>query len=267
MITPPAEVEPAVPVLEMADAAIASLHVPDAILVDHVQWKVLAGEYWVIGGASASGKSDLLTTAAGLMRPVRGEVRLFGQRLALLPESDRLRLQLRVGIVFGHGGRLFNHLSLGENLSLPLCYHQNCVPAATHQRVQTVLESMELASVVDLTPMAASRNIRQRVALARALVLSPRLLFLDNPLVGVDPRETRWWLEFLDALVRGHPLLGGCPLTIVAGTDDFQPWASHGSHFGLIDRGQLAVLGTWDDVQRHTNPALRELLPLDSLES
>lgn len=258
--------QPETALLEMADVAISAIRTPERVIIDAVRWTVRAGEYWVVGGLPASGKSDLLATAAGLMRPARGSIRLFGKDVNRLHEEERLQSQLRVGMVFGGGGRLFNNLTVGENLALPLCYHENCHPSSSQDRVTAVLESLDLAEVTHNTPVALNRNQRQRVGLARALVLSPELLFLDNPLAGIDARETRWWMEFLDGLRKGHPLLHGRPITLVAGTDDLQPWTEHGQQFALIDRGQFVAVGTAAELMKQENPALRQLLPLDWLE-
>jgi phospholipid/cholesterol/gamma-HCH transport system ATP-binding protein len=254
------------PVLEMTDVAVASVHVPDRIIIDHVDWTVQRGEFRVIGGLPASGKSDLLATAAGLMRPLRGTVRLFGTELDHLHENERLAVQLRVGVVFGYGGRLFNHMTVAENLALPLCYHRNCAPTTAEERVQTVLRLMELAEVAHETPVVLNRNLRQRVALARALVLSPELLFLDNPLTSIDPREARWWIKFLEALRQKHPILEGREATIVVGTDDLRLWGEGDHQFAFIHEGRLLAVGRRADLLQQHNPVLRQLLPLDWLK-
>lgn len=255
------------PVLVMSDAAVASVHMPDLVVIDHVDWTVQRREHWVIGGPPASGKSDLLTTAVGLMRPARGSVRLFGKELVGLHEEERLQIQLRTGIVFGSGGRLFNHLTVAENLGLPLCYHHNCDPSASEDRVNTVLEMMGLSGIAQRTPLLVNRNLRQRVALARALVLAPELLFLDNPLAGLDPREIRWWLAFIERLLDKHPILNGRDLTLVVSTDDLQPWGEQGRQFAFIDRQRLVSVGSRADLAKLDTPALRELLPAGWLES
>jgi ABC-type transporter Mla maintaining outer membrane lipid asymmetry ATPase subunit MlaF len=250
------------PVVELIDAAVVSLHTPDLVVVDQVQWTVRQRECWVIGGLPASGKSDLLSTAAGLMRPARGNVRLFGEELVHLHEEQRLAVQLRIGVVFGFGGRLFNHLTVAENLALPLHYHRNWAPSDSDPRVHAVLEAMGLAEVAHVTPVLLNRNVRQRVALARGLVLGPELLFLDNPLADVDPRETRWWIEFLGTLVEGHDILEGRPLTLIAGTDDLEPWGELGRLFAFIQNGRFVPMGSRAELLAQPNPALRELLPL-----
>lgn len=254
------------PVLEMCEAEVASVHTPGTTVIERVNWTVRAGEFWVVVGGPASGKSDLLTTAAGLIRPRSGSVRLFGKELPWFREEERLRIQLRAGLVFGYGGRLFNDLTVAENLALAWCYHQNCSPKASAARVLAVLSAMELESVADRLPMSTSRNIRQRVALARALVLSPELLLLDNPLVGIDLRETRWWTDFLEKLRAGHPLVEGRAMTIVAGTDDLRPWGECASRFALLEEQRFLLVGGRDELRRTTHQGLRSLMPAGWVE-
>ncbi|MFO1496998.1 MAG: ATP-binding cassette domain-containing protein [Verrucomicrobiota bacterium] len=263
MATP--DQSPAPLILAMDNVTVTSTHVAGSVLIDDVQWTVHAGDYWVIGGLPSSGKSDFLATAAGLMRPLGGSVRLHGRDLARLDDEERTQLQLKVAMVFGYGGRLFNHLTVEENLSLPYCYHHNCLATDSHQRVRTVLEAMELSDVAQTRPISTNRSTRQRIALARALVLSPELLFLDDPFAFIDPREVRWWLTFLDLLRAGHPLLDGRQLTIIAGTDDLQAWTAHGRQYGLIQQRRFRPIGPWEAVLRDNSPTLRQLLPLDLL--
>lgn len=253
------------PVLEMIDLGVASVHAPELVLIDQIRWTVRRGEYWIVGGAPASGKSDLLSTAAGLMRPHHGSLYLFEGEINRMHEEERLAIQLRVGVVFGYGGRLFNHLTIEENLSLPLCYHHNCAPDASEERVQFVLKAMDLSQVAKNNPLALHRSLRQRVALARALVLKPELLVLDNPLVGVDPREARWWLDFLDGLLQGHPVLEQQRLTVIIGTDDLTPWGKRGQNFAIISERRLVPAGNRADLVEKQDPAWRDLLPVDWL--
>jgi phospholipid/cholesterol/gamma-HCH transport system ATP-binding protein len=252
---------------EMIDATVASIRAPDTSVLTGVNWTVRAGEFWVVVGLPGSGKSDLLTTAAGLMRPLSGVIRLFGKELIGVPEEERLRTQLRVGIVFGYGGRLFRQMSVAENLALPLCYHQNCALSVTQPRVRTVLERMELTGYADRTPPTINRSLRQRVALARALVLSPELLLLDDPLVGIDPQELRWWLEFLVSLLQGDPLLDNRPPGLILSTDNLQAFGGHSERFAFLKNGQFTVAGTKEQLAAAPNPALRELLPVDWLRA
>lgn len=249
------------PIVELDDVSVAAMHAPELIALDGVRWTIRRGDYWVLGGPPGSGKSDLLATAAGLMRPARGTHRLFGQDLNRLNEDERVIMQLRVGVVFGFGGRLFSHLTVAENLALPVCYHQNCDPTASDERVQSVLRALELEGIAQSTPGQLDRNLQQRTALARALMLSPEALFLDNPLVGTGARELRWWLNFLGALAQGHPLLEGRALTLVVGTSDLEHFGEHGKQFALVQGRRFTTLGSRVELARQSDPTLREWLP------
>ncbi len=247
--------------LEMIDVAVTSLQAPKTVALEQVNWRVAEGEYWVVGGLPGAGQSDLVSTAAGLVRPYSGVHRLFGQEIAHLHEAERLRVQLRVGIVFGSGGRLFEDYTVAENLALPLCYHRNCSLLSDQPRVRTLLQATGLEGVAESPPSFLSRSLHQRAALARALVLSPELLFLDFPFVGIDTREMHWTLAFLDQLRQGHPILDGRPLTLVVATDDLQPWSDHPCQFGLVHDRRLAIVGPRQELLRRRHELLPELLP------
>jgi ABC-type transporter Mla maintaining outer membrane lipid asymmetry ATPase subunit MlaF len=250
------------PVLELKQAQVASLESPDLIVLRDVNWTVHKKDYWVVGGPPGSGKSDFFATAAGLVRPLTGTHRLFGVDTFHLREEERVRMQLRVGMVFGFGGRLFNHLTVAENVALPLCYHQNRPISADEPRVQSVLAALELQAVSHLRPVDIDRNLRQRTALARALVLSPELLVLDNAVAGTGPRELRWWLGFLDSLIRGHPVLDGRIPTVIVGTTDLEHWGGHGRQFALTHDGHFRSFGNRADLLAQVDSSSRELLPL-----
>src|SRR5207249_1902390 len=149
--------------------------------------------------------SDFMAMTAGIMPPLRGTHRVFGQELAGAFERDLIQQRLRVGLVFD-GGQWFHHLTIAENIALPLRYHYNCALQDVAGRVQTLLELTGLTSEAETHPGAISRNRQQRVGLARALSLKPEVLLLDNPLSGLDPRDIFFWLDLLDQLSAGHPI-------------------------------------------------------------
>ena len=191
------------------------------------------------------------------MAPVEGSCRLFGRDTRTFGEAE-LAERLRVGLVF-EGGQLFNHLTLRENVALPLQYHRNLSAAAAAAEIQPLLELMELTPLADITPANVSGNWLQRAALARALVLQPELLLLDNPLGRLDVRHQQWWLRFLDRLWRGHDWLGSRPLTLVATTDDLRPWQNAQLKFGLLHDKEFSPRGSWDDLEASNDPVVKEL--------
>jgi phospholipid/cholesterol/gamma-HCH transport system ATP-binding protein len=245
------------PVIEMRDVSVGAMRDMGFIALADVNWAVAPGEFWVVAGQEHSGKSDFLMLAAGLMAPVKGECRLFGAETRTLGEA-KLAERLHVGFVFT-GGQLFNHLTIGENVALPLQYHRDLSAAAA---------AREVAALADVTPPNVGDNWRQRAALARALALRPELLLLDNPLAGLGARHLHWWLRFLDQLWRGHHWYDGKPVTLIATTDDLRPWRSANRKFALVHDKKFIWLGNWIEVVASGDAVVKELLaePVEAVQ-
>lgn len=226
--------------LEFLDVQLQALATTSAP-ASPIQWRVEAGEFWVVGGLMGSGKSDLLSTAAGLVPPTRGEVKLFGSALSEAEEEARLNLRLRAGLVHD-GGRMLRHLSIAENIALPLRYHHDVTLDDVKSRMEPWLDATRLREVSHEASGRVGRNWAQRAGLARACILKPDLLLVDNPLSGLDPRHIHWWLEFLQQLSEGHALLQYRKLTVVVTCDDFAPWYRAGRRFALLNPSGFRVL-------------------------
>ena len=96
----------------------------------------------MVAGLQGSGKTDFLMMTGGVMAPASGEYLLYGEKMPIFDEG-RLATRLLMGLVF-EGGQLFNHLTVRENVALPLRYHHNLAPQAGHEAVSQLLESLEL---------------------------------------------------------------------------------------------------------------------------
>src|SRR5262249_25675850 len=156
-----------------------------------------AGEIHAVAGEQGSGRTAILTTAAGLVRAAAGTVRLFGHDLATAPESEQAEWRRRIGFVFEQGGRLFTHLTVAENVALPLQYHPGVDAAEARVRVNALLEANGLGGLADATPSRLSVRLQQRVSLIRTLAVPKDVLFLDNPLSGTTARGGEWWFDVL----------------------------------------------------------------------
>jgi len=253
---PPAQA--GVPAIEMTGVAVGPLREPDTIVAEGINWTVNAGEYWVVAGLHGSGKSDFLMMTGGLMAPRQGQYRFFGEEMPIFEEA-RLKERLRLGLVF-ESGQLFNHLTVTENIELPLRYHHNLSRSEAAAAVSELLTCTELSPWADSTPGALGRSWQKRAGLARALALQPEVLLVDNPLGGLDPRHVQWWLGFLDQLSKGHSLMHGRPVTLVVTTADFHPWQGHARQFAILRNHAFAVHGAWDQLEAASAEALRELL-------
>ena len=245
-------------VIEMAGVDIATMHDPDFIVLEKVDWSVAPGEFWVIGAPPYSGKSDFLMTTAGLLPPANGCYKFFGNVTRIFDES-RLADRLRMGFIF-ESAALFHYLTVAENVALPLRYHRNLQPEEAAKGIDELLELTELKPIADVTPANLPRSWHKRAGLARALTLRPEILLLDNPLGGLDARQSHWWLRFLQELSRGHKWFGEKPMTIIATTDDLRPWRSGARRFALLKEKSFVTLGSWDEVVSSNEPMVKELL-------
>jgi ABC-type transporter Mla maintaining outer membrane lipid asymmetry ATPase subunit MlaF len=247
-----------IPVIEMTGVTAGAMHDPNSTIAEGVNWTVNSGDYWVVAGLHGSGKSDFLMLTGGLMAPRQGCYRFFGQEMPIFEEA-RMQERLRLGLVFD-GGRLFNHLTVAENVALPLRYHQNLGPREGLAAVSELLECTELAPWAGTHPGALGRWWQKRAGLARALALKPEVLLVDNPLAGLDPHHVQWWLAFLDQLSKGHPLMGGRPMTLVVAAPDFRPWKGHARQFALLKERTFSVLGHWGQVEAASSESMQQLL-------
>jgi len=176
---------------------------PVAALRD-LDLEVAAGEFVVVTGRSAAGKTTLLNVIAGLGRPTAGAVRLDGTDLWRL--SDRRRSYLRnetMGFVFQFPS-LLPSLTVRQNVLLPLSLGPAGVPSAG-ERAEELLELVGLGGAAGTFPRRLSAGQQQRVVIARALINRPRLLLADEPTSNLDEQTEA---EIMELLGRVHQETG-----------------------------------------------------------
>jgi phospholipid/cholesterol/gamma-HCH transport system ATP-binding protein len=146
------------------------------------------GESRVILGAAGSGKTVLLKTALGLIKPDAGRVFAFDREITTMTEEQLFDIRSKMGMLFQEGA-LFDSLSIEENVAYPLVNQRSiqCAPEEVHSRAVEALEFVELGETLDKLPSELSGGMRRRAGIARAFVTEPPLVLYDSPTAGLDP--------------------------------------------------------------------------------
>jgi putative ABC transport system ATP-binding protein len=163
-----------------------------------VDLEIEQGEFVAIMGASGSGKSTLLHLCAALDRFDSGSIEVAGERLEALSESQlTLFRRRRIGVIFQQFN-LIPTLSAFENIALPLQLDGSWKPAHA-ERIRELLAILKIDHREDHRPDALSGGEQQRVAIARALVMSPPVLFADEPTGNLDSQSANQFWTLLDS--------------------------------------------------------------------
>lgn len=229
----------AIPIIEVKNLVT---YYGETLILDDVSCSVKPGEIFVIIGGSGCGKTTLLRHMCGLLRASSGCIIYRDQDLTRLDEDELAVLQRTIGIAFQSSG-LFNSMSVGDNVALPLREYGNMDEELIEAIVRMKLSFVGLGDSGHLMPSELSGGMRKRAGLARAIALDPPLVYFDEPSAGLDPIMAAG----LDRLILDMRNLLG--LTFVIVTHELDSIREVADQILMLDRGKVIFTGTLKDAE------------------
>jgi phospholipid/cholesterol/gamma-HCH transport system ATP-binding protein len=222
-------------------------------VLDGVDLDIPSGKTVVIMGRSGTGKSVLLKHIIGLMQPDAGQIEVDEQPIVGLSEHDLDEVRKRFGMLF-QGAALFDSLTVGENVALPMREHTRLPDAEVRRRVAERLDWVGLRGVEEMQTASLSGGMRKRVGLARALAMDPAYILYDEPTTGLDPIMA----DVINRLIRSLQQRIG--VTSVVVTHDLNSAYHVGDAMAMLHEGHVVFTGTPDELRAASDPFVRQFV-------
>jgi phospholipid/cholesterol/gamma-HCH transport system ATP-binding protein len=241
---------PATPIISVQGVVV---RYGEHTILDGVNLDILPHEVMVIMGASGSGKSTLLRQMVGLEKPKAGRIIIKGVDITSCPESELNEIRRVMGVSF-QSAALFNSMTLGDNVALPLREHTKLAEPTIKLMTQMKLAQVGLEESEHLYPAQLSGGMRKRASVARAVAMDPEILLFDEPSAGLDPIIAAEIDELILHLKRAFNM------TIVVVTHELASAFSIADRMCMLYKGKMLAVGTKEEIRGSDQPRIRQFL-------
>ena len=230
-----------------------SLSYGDRVVLQNCSFEIVEDAITCIIGMSGAGKSTILRLLDGLRRPDAGHVYVHGHDICHMRESELIEMRTKIGFAFQFAA-LFDSMTVGENVALPLREHTALGESEIAEIVLHTLDMVGLAHTVDNMPSELSGGMLKRAGFARAIVTNPTLLLYDEPTTGLDPIVTHL---LTDTIVRLRRQLNSTAVVI---SHDLHSIYMMADYVAMLFEGAIIEYGTVDQVKNSVNPIVQQFL-------
>jgi phospholipid/cholesterol/gamma-HCH transport system ATP-binding protein len=224
-----------VPVLQGVD-----LHLPQGIV-------------WGLIGPAASGKSVLLKTLCGLVRPDAGTVEVDGRDISRDAERELMDTRRKIGMLFQNNA-LFDFMTVGDNVAFPLVRAGTLSEDEIRARVADRLKDVGLSGSEGKMPSELSGGMRKRVGIARATIAAPPIVIYDEPTAGLDPVTTSKIYDLLRAIQ------GESHATVISVSSDIVALRTFVDRIAMIYQGRLIYDGPNAELDDCADPVVHQFI-------
>lgn len=212
-----------------------------------------AGKTNLIIGQSGSGKTVFLKSLLGIFTPEKGTISFNGRIYSNLANDEKRGLRTEIGMVF-QGSALFDSMTVEENIGFPLKMFTQKTPKEIKERVDFVIERVNLINANNKKPSEISGGMQKRVAIARAIVNNPKYLFCDEPNSGLDPKTAIVIDNLIQEITKEYNI------TTVINTHDMNSVMEIGEKIIFLKNGLLAWEGTNKEIFKTDNEAVTDFV-------
>ena len=211
------------------------------------------GKTNLIIGQSGSGKTVLMKSLVGLLRPDNGEILFDGRNLLSMNSEEIKNLRKEIGMLF-QGSALFDSETVLGNVMFPLVMFTDMSKEEMTERALFCIERVNLKGAEKKYPSEISGGMQKRVAIARAIALNPKYLFCDEPNSGLDPKTSILIDELLSDITHEYNI------TTVINTHDMNSVLGIGENIIFINKGHREWVGDMSKIYNTSNEALNDFV-------
>lgn len=217
------------------------------VVLDGVDLDVARGESVVVIGGSGTGKSVMLKSILGILKPDSGSIKVDGEEVTRMGSSDRERINNKFGMLF-QGSALFDSLPVWENVAFGILAEKRVDrDEAKEIAIQKLSQVGLISDVADLFPAELSGGMQKRVGLARAICADPEIIFFDEPTTGLDPIMAD---VINDLIVKVTREVGATALSI---THDMASARKIANRVAMLYHGKIIWAGPVKDIDHSGN--------------
>lgn len=212
------------------------------------------GETNAIIGKSGSGKSVLLKHIVGLIFPDKGYVKVGGDIINNSDSKKLYEIRRKFGFLF-QGAALFDSMTVGENIALPIIENENnFTQSELNKKISKMLELVDLPNTENLKPAELSGGMKKRVGLARALITEPEYILYDEPTTGLDPIMS----DSIDDLIK-H-LADQLNVTSIVVTHDMYSVKNVADEIAMVHDGKIYFEGTPEELIKSDDKVIKDFI-------